>query len=57
MTGRAFFKAIPDDSRIPGGCQDCSAYQTLDRSAAPVFRLTVHHDDTCPSWRAMGGAA
>lgn len=36
--------------RIPGGCPDCDAYQTLDASAAPVYRLTVHHDDTCPTY-------
>lgn len=33
--------------RIPGGCDDCDAYQTMRRDGS-VFLLTVHHDDTCP---------
>jgi hypothetical protein len=51
MTGDSFFQAIPDDVRIPGGCDDCSAYQTFDRTQAPVYILRVHHDDTCPWYR------
>jgi len=39
--------------RIPGGCEDCGAYQTVDTSRAPLYFLTVHHDDTCPAYRAM----
>lgn len=39
--------------RIPGGCLDCDAYQTVDTSQAPVFHLTVHHDDTCPTYRKI----
>lgn len=41
--------------RIPGGCEDCDAYQTVDRVAERITELTVHHDDTCPQFRAMGG--
>jgi hypothetical protein len=44
-----------DGLHIPGGCQDCDAYQTVDSSQAPIYRITVHHDDTCPwlkAWRA-----
>jgi hypothetical protein len=51
MNGAAFFKADP--VRVPGGCMDCNAYQTLDTSEVPIFRLSVHHDDTCPTYRAM----
>ncbi len=39
--------------RIPGGCDDCSAHQSVDASAAPFYRVNIHHDDTCPSYRAM----
>lgn len=34
--------------RLPGGCDDCDAYQTMSRRADELFVLTVHHDDTCP---------
>lgn len=39
--------------RMPGGCDDCTAFQTLDRHDSGVYLLTVHHDDTCPSYRGM----
>jgi hypothetical protein len=39
--------------RVPGGCDDCDAYQVVDCSHAPFFRINIHHDDTCPSYRAM----
>ncbi len=39
--------------RVPGGCDDCSAYQTVDASQAPIYRVNVHHDASCPSYRAM----
>ncbi len=45
-----------DTLRIPGGCDDCDAYQTIDASQAPIYRITVHHDDTCPTLRAMTSA-
>ena len=38
MTGR----------RLPGGCDDCDAYQVLSRCADNLYVLAVHHDDTCP---------
>ncbi len=45
------FLASLDGARIRGGCDDCDAYQTIDATQAPLFMLTVHHDDTCP-WLA-----
>ncbi len=36
--------------RLPGGCDDCAAYRTLVVTRG-VYLLTVHHDDTCPSYR------
>lgn len=38
--------------RLPGGCDDCDAYQTVRRLPADAwgsaYVLTVHHDSTCP---------
>jgi hypothetical protein len=54
MTGDALgFFSAPDGVRIPGGCDDCDAYQTVNSTLAPIYRITVHHDDTCPAFRAM----
>lgn len=39
--------------RIPGGCPDCDAYQTVDASHAPIYRVNVHHDESGPSYLAM----
>lgn len=38
------------DHRIPGGCTDCDAFQTVHRDHG-LYLLTVHHDDTCPYYR------
>jgi hypothetical protein len=38
--------------RIPGGCDDCDAYQEITRQDL-VYVLTVHHDDTCPTWQQI----
>jgi len=40
--------------RIPGGCDDCNAYQTMMTRQDGIHVLTIHHDDTCPTWRRMG---
>ena len=40
---------------LPGGCEDCSAYQTMTEVTPGVWSLTVHHDDTCPFYRAHVG--
>jgi len=51
MTSLSALEALTG-RRIPGGCDDCSAYQTVKRLPADqwgsVYVLTVHHDDTCP---------
>lgn len=36
------------DQRLPGGCDDCDAYQTVTRAGGGLYVLTVHHDHTCP---------
>lgn len=33
---------------MPGGCDDCNAYQTFREQEPGVYVLTVHHDDGCP---------
>lgn len=42
-----------DGGRVPGGCSSCDAYQVVDATAAPVYRVTVHHDDWCPVLRRL----
>lgn len=34
--------------RLPGGCDDCDAYQTVTQHGDGVYVLTVRHDETCP---------
>jgi len=38
-----------DGERIPGGCETCDAYQTVEPFAAGIWRLIVHHDPGCPT--------
>jgi hypothetical protein len=52
MSGLAFLDAL-DGARIPGGCDTCNAYQDVDATHAPVYRLVVSHDDDCVTYRAM----
>jgi hypothetical protein len=35
---------------VDGGCDDCPAYQTIERLADGVYINHIHHDDTCPWW-------
>ena len=37
--------------RMPGGCADCPAYQTITQHTPGVYVLAVFHDDTCPELR------
>jgi len=39
-------------SHIPGGCDDCDAFQTVELDRIGVWHITVHHDDWCPWLRA-----
>jgi len=41
-----------ENEPIPGGCDRCDAYQTVDELAPNVYGLTVHHDEWCPLLRA-----
>jgi hypothetical protein len=42
---------------IPGGCDDCDAYQTIepDPEHGTMWHLFVHHDDSCPIYRRIMG--
>ena len=44
-------EALPDQP-IPGGCDDCDAYQVLTQPVPGVYVVEVRHDDTCPWLRA-----
>lgn len=37
-----------EGKKIPGGCDHCDAYQTVEPVTAGVWTMTVHHDDWCP---------
>lgn len=39
--------------RLPGGCDDCTAYTVLTETLPGVIVVNVHHDDTCPAYRQM----
>lgn len=45
--------AALDGARIPGGCDTCDAYQTIDATHAPLFTINVHHDEACQTWQAI----
>lgn len=38
-----------DGKRVPGGCDDCDAYQTVAPARAGAWLVRVHHDDWCPT--------
>ena len=49
--------AQSEDEQIPGGCEQCDAFQTVSEVSPGVLSLTVHHDDWCPALRAKRAAA
>jgi hypothetical protein len=59
MSGESFYKPsaaldlMADLGRIPGGCEDCDAYQTVEPTEPGVYKLTVHHDASCPHYRQI----
>ena len=59
--GRSFRRQLDFSSlagqKIPGGCDCCDAYQTLEEVAPGIHTLTVHHDDDCPFLRARQAEA
>lgn len=47
QSAQALFGPL-DGARIPGGCEDCDAYQTVRPGIAGVWHINVHHDSWCP---------
>lgn len=45
------FFASMDGARIPGGCDDCDAWQEPRVIDKGIVILTVRHDDWCPTLR------
>ena len=41
------------NQRIPGGCEDCDAYQVMTTDGSGVYVLEVRHDDSCPYLRRV----
>jgi hypothetical protein len=41
--------------RLPGGCEDCDAYQVVTRCDSDLYVLAIHHDTTCPAYQAAEG--
>jgi hypothetical protein len=46
-----------EGDRIPGGCDQCDAYQVLEQLSPGVHALNIHHDDDCPILRASRSEA
>ena len=42
-----------EGGRIPGGCEECDAYQTVEPVTAGAWAIRVHHDDWCPLLRRL----
>lgn len=40
------------DHRIPGGCDDCDAYQYM-QLVDGIYRIAVYHDNSCPFWQGV----
>lgn len=43
--------AIPEEVlglQFPGGCDDCNAYQVMERLQPGIVAMITYHDDTCP---------
>ena len=47
------FKNLKAGEQIPGGCDTCDAFQTIETLTPGVHVIHVNHDDWCPTLRAM----
>jgi len=45
------------DKRIPGGCDLCDAFQTIEQVEPGIHALTIHHDDWCPFLRSRSAGS
>jgi len=45
------FNALLDQFQIPGGCDQCDAYQIVpeQEEGSNVIHVIVHHDNDCPT--------
>ena len=52
------FSALLDQFQIPGGCDECDAYQIVPEQepSSNICHIVVHHDDDCPRLQRMGDA-
>ena len=55
--GRSFRRHLDifeqtEDQPVPGGCDLCNAYQTVEVIKPGMAMIHVHHDDWCPIIRA-----
>lgn len=41
-----------EGKRIPGGCDQCEAYQIVESVSPGVWHLAIRHDADCPILRA-----
>jgi hypothetical protein len=41
---------------VDGGCDDCPAYQTIERVDVGDYVNRIFHDDTCPWWQRYQAA-
>lgn len=50
MSNRKKLRLIAVPMEIPGGCDSCDAYQTVETNhyGPGMHRLDVHHDNWCP---------
>ena len=46
-----------EDEPIPGGCERCNAYQTVEKVEDAMYALVVHHDAWCSFLRAREARA
>ncbi len=44
-----------DGGQIPGGCETCDAYQTVELAGSGVWRITVHQDEDCATYQQVRG--
>ena len=49
------FSALLDQVQIPGGCEECDAYQTVPEQDpnSNIMHVNVVHDDDCPLLQRM----
>lgn len=37
---------------IPGGCEECGAYQIIAKVEPGIWSIVIHHDKDCPGRRS-----